>query len=60
MSTPTVRTGFIVGVGEEGIIFNLIGTSPNLVELLGLLRIAEEKVSEIFTKSTQTELSPNE
>ena len=39
------KTGFIIAVSETGeLVFNVIGTDPNVVTLQGLLSIAEKLI----------------
>lgn len=45
---PGIRCGYYVGISEDGILrFDTIGSEPSLTDLLGLHRIAAEKINNI-------------
>lgn len=42
---PSIRVGYVVGIdSNDNIVFDFVGSSPAIVELLGLHKVAEERI----------------
>jgi len=42
---PPMKSGFVIGIGaDDNFIFEILGTEPSVVDLLGLLSLASDRI----------------
>jgi hypothetical protein len=55
ISLKDLKVGYVVGLTDEGnFVFELVGTDPGLVELLGVNAHAAERVRQIYARTQMT------